>query len=553
MMIGIPVPTSVAFSPSFRTLLAVLDCTVGQPAVARKQRGISPKFLERRHEHRKTRWVHQCTKVIALAIASLPLYIVPLCGQTPNVVVQWNNAALQGVRDSNLGPPMVARALFIVHNCVYDAWAAYDKRALGTVFGASLRRPHYERTLANKNLAISFAAYRAALDLFPGDKATVFDPLMASLGYDVNDNSTDLTTPTGIGNVVCAAILAIRHNDGSNQLGNLGPSGIPYGDYTGYVPSNPATTVPLGSGYDYSSLNPNHWQPLTYFNGTTTVTPSFVGAQWYRIKPFAMSSADEFLPFIARLGPALYPSKTYREQAEDLIAISAGLTDRQKMIAEYWADGPHSELPPGHWDLFAQFVSVRDQHTVDDDAKMFLALTAAIHDAAIAAWDAKRAFDSVRPATAIPFLFHGRTIMAWGGPHMGTVAMDGGDWIPYQPTTFPTPPFPEYISGHSTFSAAGAEILRRWKHSDNFGGSVTFTPGSSVIEPGLTPASPITLYWATFTDAANQAGISRRYGGIHFERADLMGRVTGRLVGAQAWFKAERYFKGTSSQTAHLW
>src|SRR5437879_8799368 len=108
-----------------------------------------------------------------------------------------------------------------------------------------------------------------------------------------------------------------------------------------------------------------------------------------------MSSADEFLPFIARLGPALYPSKTYLEQAEDLIAISAGLTARQKMIAEYWADGPHSELPPGHWELFAQFVSVRDQHTVDDDAKMFLALTAAIHDAAIAAWDAKRAFDSV--------------------------------------------------------------------------------------------------------------------------------------------------------------
>ena len=81
---------------------------------------------------------------------------------TPNVVIQWNNAALQGVRDSSLGPPMVARALFIVHNCIYDAWAAYDKKALGTVFGASLRRLHSERTLANKNQAISFAAYLLA-------------------------------------------------------------------------------------------------------------------------------------------------------------------------------------------------------------------------------------------------------------------------------------------------------------------------------------------------------------------------------------------------------
>src|SRR5437870_3317892 len=103
---------------------------------------------------------------------------------TPNVVIQWNNAALQGVRDSKLGPPMVARALAIVHTCIYDAWAAYDKRALGTQLGRTLRQHHSKHKRANKNKAISFAAYRAAVDLFPVDKATVFDPLMASLGYD---------------------------------------------------------------------------------------------------------------------------------------------------------------------------------------------------------------------------------------------------------------------------------------------------------------------------------------------------------------------------------
>jgi PAP2 superfamily len=469
---------------------------------------------------------------------------VSALAQSPNVVVQWNNAALQGVRDSKIGPPMVARALFIVHNCIYDAWAAYDQTAVGTVFGGSFRRPKSERTLANKNQAISFAAYRAVIDLFPGDKGPVFDALMASLGYDIDDNSTDSATPAGIGNLTCQAILAVRHNDGSNQQGNLTASGLAYADYTGYIPVNSAATVPLGPGYDYSTLDPNHWQPLTYFNGTTTVTPSFVGAQWFKVAPFAMKSADEFLPLISRFGPAVYPSQTYLEQAQALVVISAGLTDTQKMIAEYWANGPHTELPPGHWDLFAQFVSARDQHTVDDDAKMFFALTAAIHDAGIAAWAAKRKFDSVRPVTAIPFLFHGQTIMCWGGPFKGTVTMDGGDWIPYQTSTFPTPPFPEYISGHSTFSAAGAEILRRWTHSDNFGASVTFEAGSSTIEPGVTPASAITLYWPTFTGAANQAGISRRYGGIHFETGDLVGRVTGRLVAEKAWAKAFRYFRG---------
>jgi hypothetical protein len=322
---------------------------------------------------------------------------------TPTIVVQWNNAALQGVRDSKIGPPMVARALFIVHNCIYDAWAAYDQTAVGTVFGGTLRRPISERTLANKNQAMSFAAYRAAIDLFPSDKGSVFDPLMANLGYNINDNSTNPATPAGIGNLTCRAILAIRHNDGSNQLGNMTATGVAYADYTGYVPVNPAITGPLGPGYDYSSLDPNHWQPLTYFNGTTTVTPSFVGAQWYKVTPFALKSADEFLSFITRFGPAVYPSQTYLEQAQALVAISARLTDKQKIIAEYWANGPHTELPPGHWDLFAQFVSARDRHTVDDDAKMFFALTAAIHDAGIAAWAAKSKFDSVRPVTAIPF------------------------------------------------------------------------------------------------------------------------------------------------------
>src|SRR5881628_1343519 len=105
----------------------------------------------------------------------------------PNLVIQWNDAALQGVRESKLGPPMVVRALAIVHTCIYDAWAAYDRVAVGTRLGGALRRPPRERTLANKNAAISFAAYRAAVDLFPGSRASVFEPLMARLGYDPRD------------------------------------------------------------------------------------------------------------------------------------------------------------------------------------------------------------------------------------------------------------------------------------------------------------------------------------------------------------------------------
>ena len=499
---------------------------------------------------------------------ALSCVIPSYAANTPNVVVQWNQAVLQGVRDSTLGPPMVARALAIVHTCIYDAWAAYDNQAVGTQLGASLRRPHKEHTLANKNEAISFAAYRAAVDLLPGDKVKVFDPLMAQLGYDINNTSMNTSTPAGIGNTACAAVLAFRHGDGSNQLGTLADTGVtppvlPYTDYTDYVPVNKPTTVPVSDGSQLGTANflstvidPNHWQPLTYCPSAAgcppgaVVTPKFVGAQWFKVIPFALTSADQFLPLIESFGPALYdtaagkPSAAYLQQATDVLALSAGLTDEQKMIAEYWANGPHSELPPGHWDLFARFVSARDHHTVDQDVKMFFALTNAIFDAGIACWSAKRHFDSVRPVTAIPFLFHGQQVQAWGGPGKGTVAMDGSQWIPYQLSTFPTPPFPEFMSGHSTFSAAGAEILKLFTHSDNFGDSVTFAPGSSVTEPGFTPKQSVTLHWATFTDAANEAGISRRYGGIHFEPGDLAGRACGRVVAKQAWKKALQLFHG---------
>jgi len=464
-----------------------------------------------------------------------------------SIVLRWNQAALQGVRDSRLGPPMVARALAIVHTCAFDAWAAYDNHAIGTRLGAMLRRPARERTLDNKSIAISYAAYRAAVDLFPSAKANVFDPLMSRLGLDPTNTMTD-TTPVGVGNVAAAAVLEFRHSDGANQLGDApgGVVGLPYSDYTGY--HSPNDPMDIRYPFEPSGVHdPNAWQPLRYVDKSgNLVTPGFVGAQWQNVAPFALHSAAQLR---APTGPARFGSIEYLAQARALLDFSAGLTDEQKMIAEYWADGPNSELPPGHWNLFAQFVARRDrhgagQHGVDKDIKLFFALTNAIFDASICCWDNKRAFASVRPITALRYLFRGQQVRAWGGPGRGTQLIDGATWFPYQPTWFPTPPFPEYSSGHSTFSAADAEILRLFTRSDCFGDSVTVPAGSSRTEPGAVPAQDLTLSWATFTDAADQAGMSRRYGGIHFEQGDLDARSAGRQVAQQAWARAQEYFGG---------
>lgn len=444
------------------------------------------------------------------------------------LAVRWNDVLLEAVRESHLGPPMVARAIGVVHTCGFDAWSAYDPVAVGTRLGGTLRRPPEERTEANREKAYSYGEYRCLLDLFPAQSSSIRGR-MSALGFDPDDASADTTTPSGVGNTAAAAVIVFRHHDGANQLGDLHSPA--YSDYTGYEPVN-----------DPDHINdPNRWQPIRFSDGHGGfVVPAYVGPFWGLVVPFGLPSSSQFQPG----PPERYPHGGYVAQAEQILELDAQLDDREKMIAEYWADGPNSELPPGHWTLFAEFVSRRDGHTFDEDVKLFFTVGNAVFDAGVAVWQCKREFDSERPITAIHFLKAGKRVLATV-PGRGRRVIDGADWVPYQPATFVTPPFPEYISGHSAFSAAAAEILLRTTGSDDFGGSVTFPAGSSRVEPGMTPAADLTLSWATFSAAADEAGISRRYGGIHFEEGDLRGRALGRLVGAAVWEKAQRYISGS--------
>lgn len=442
-----------------------------------------------------------------------------------NAIILWNNAALQAIVDTygSFPPAIAVRSLAIMHTGIFDAWAAYDPVAVGTQLGGTLRRPEGERTLNNKNKAISFAAHRTLVDLFPSQK-TKFNNLMASLGYDTTESiSTNTSTAAGIGNVVAQALLDSRRYDGSNQLGNLSASGIPYSDYTGYTPVNTPDTI----------NDPNRWQPLRVSDGNGGFIDQEFDPLLGLITPFALTSSSQLLPTPPKT--LTYDPYGFKQQAQQILDYSANLTDEQKVIGEFWA----SRLPPSQWNLFAQFVSQRDDHGVDDDAKMFFVLNNALLDAGIASWNTKLTYDSVRPITAIHYLFKGQIVKAWGGPNQGTQLINGEDWQPY----LLTPPFPEYTAGHSAFSAAGAEILKRFTGSDAFGASFTKPAGTSGVETG--PATDITLSWATFSDAADQAGISRRYGGAHFEDGDLVGKSQGRQAADLVWRKAQSYISQT--------
>lgn len=460
------------------------------------------------------------TKTLLSASVTAVLTISPSVHALGNTVVtKWNEAALQAIRITHPGPPMVARDLAIAHTCMYDAWAAYDNKAKGTRYGERLRRPGGERNTQNKEKAISYAAYACLSDLFKTEVSS-FDALMTTLGYDPNIKTTDLTDAAGVGTVAAKAVLDFRHHDGSNQLGDLNPGA--YSDYTNYKPVNTSDSI----------IDPNHWQPLSV-NGNVQ---KFIAPFWGKVTPYAMKKGSQYRSSLKK--PADYSKDPvrYEIQAQQVLEYSSHLTDEKKVIAEYWADGPSSELPPGHWTLFAEFVSDRDQHSVDLDVKMFFAMTNAVLDASIASWDAKRYFDYVRPVTAIHFLYAGKTVESWDG------LIDGANWKPYQAANVVTPPFSEYISGHSVFSAAAAETLRLFTGSDHFGYSTKITAGSSRVEPTLIPEKDTTLYWATFSDAADEAGISRRYGGIHFIDGDLESRKLGRVIGQNAWHKTQQLF-----------
>jgi hypothetical protein len=468
--------------------------------------------------------------VAALAVGSVPLtrgLAAKADVTSDNVVLQWDQLALQAIRDTRPLPTVAARALAVVHTAVYDAWAAYDPVAVGTRLGAGLRRPAAEQTLANKTKAISFAAYAALVDLFPTQQPAFATQMTTRLGYAID--GSDTSTAASVGATAAQAVLDYRHADGSNQAGSYADSCVP----VCYQPVNTPDTI----------ADPDHWQPLRLPNGTVQ---AFATPHWRNVTPFALTSAAQFRP---DHGPAVTvlkgkPSDAFVKEVEQQLRFSAGLTDTQKVIAQYWEDIPGSESPPGHWCLFAQWVSRRDHHTLDDDAKLFFALANGLLDASITAWDSKRTWDSVRPITAVRWLKKGQLVKAWGGPYQGTRTIRGEDWLPYQRASFVTPPFAEYLSGHSTFSAAAAEVLKAATGSDTFGLSVTIPAGSSPVEPGAVPAAPVTLSWKSFSAAADQAGISREYGGIHFDDGDFEARQAGELVGLQVWSKAKTFFNG---------
>ena len=630
----------------------------------------------------------------------------------PTVAREWTEALLFAIRRDLARPTVHARNLYHLSAAMYDAWALHDERAATAflvddpsdaacgVTAAERAAIRADSGAVARETAIGHAAWRLLDHRFERSRRgpqllARFEQVARRLGLERADAAMgEAASPAEtVGLRVAGCVIARGARDGSNEAGDHANAD--------YAPVNPPLdpTLPGNPGV----ADPNRWQPLaleTFIDqsGNVTGVPTFLGADWGRVTPFALGPEERseavidgvtvpvwldpgpppilgddpaenatwqsghalVVQWSAMLDPSdgvpidispgaigeLGPLDGLPDDQAGILAAYDGVEggirnglgtsghavnpatgepyasnvvprgDYTRVLAEFWADGPDSETPPGHW--FSVYNEAVVGHPLHDtrlggvgepldpleyDLHAYLALGGALHDGAIAAWSVKRAHDSMRPigairymaalgqstdATAANYHVHGVPLVdgmietvppgdplagangenvgrikarAWRGPD----AVDDPDrdvagvgwilletWWPYQRPSFVTPPFAGYVSGHSTFSRAAAEVLTLLTGDPFFpGGLAEFVAPANeflVFERG--PSVDVRLQWATYRDAADQTSLSRIWGGIHPPADDIVGRRMGEVAGRLAWERALGLFAGQGAGAA---
>jgi len=532
-----------------------------------------------------------------------------------------------------------------------DVAAARREAMSYAMYRMMVERHAYSRTAVNQGPAND--AFMAALG---------YDPSNTS-----RDTSTPAGVGNSIYDAVSAWFLEDGSLQTAGTPFPAANPPIAYPDYPPghprrYVFANPPMNALLHGitdGTNSTVVDVNKWQRLIVANSIDqngfpqNPLQGYLGASWFWVRGFALSRVDPDKPWIDPGPPPFLGSERDAEFKQNLVEViraSSQLTtedgvqidispasiggsslgandghgyalnpvtglpyvpamvlrgDFTRSLTEFWADGPTSETPPGHWNSIANHVSDEmparrvggvgpEVDRLEWDVKLYFALNAALHDAGCAAWSVKRHYNAWRPISAIRYcgglgqssdpnlpshhvsglpltpglielateesvasgrhagLTSGKiAVLSWPGqPEVpeeetsGVRWIHAEDWIPYQKKTFVTPGFPGYISGHSTFSRSAAEIMTAITGSKWFPqGLGTYTLPKLVNEAG--PTQPVTLQWASYYDAADQVGLSRIWGGIHPPADDFSGRHVGAQVGKNAWELVQKFFDGS--------
>jgi hypothetical protein len=574
-------------------------------------------------------------------------------GKNGSIARRWDEQALASIRRDLPRPTVHARNLFHLSAAMWDAWAVYDAKAKGVFVTEKHTADDVDKA---RRVAISYAAYDLLKHRYEpaiGGAADVacFNAVMTDLGLDVKDAHDTGDDPVAVGNRIGKSIIDKNANDGADERND-------YADPNPFTSPNPPLIFDSAGA---TLKDPAVWQPINLSVAATQngiILPSgeqtYIGSNWGGVTPFALKRSSDAVPWH---DPGPIPKPTDKAMARWLVEvirktasvdpidkttidISPGayghnslgandgkgwaknpvtgeayapnvvlLADFERVMAEFWADGPKSETPPGHWNTIANatvdspgfkrqlFGAGPELDPLAWDVHMYLALNGALHDAAITAWDIKRRDVTVRAISLIRFMggkgqssdpkgpsydpqglplvpglievitkessapgqrherlafFEGQVaVRDWLGEPGDRAHQTSGvgwvravDWITYQRRTFVTPAFPGFISGHSTFSRAGAEVLASITGSPYFPGGLGeyVAPKGTFLQFEQGPTTEVRLQWASYFDASDEAGQSRIYGSIHIQPDDFAGRRLGHQVGLDAIAHAKTYF-----------
>jgi hypothetical protein len=485
-------------------------------------------------------------------------------GRRRSVARIWDEAAL-AADPGGEDPALQARNLFHLSAAMWDAWDAYDRTGRGYFVTEKHKAAN---VLAAREAAISFAAYRLLLwrASYQPNMAASFDRLtgtMRALCYDPDFVATRGDSPAALGNRIAAAAIAYGRQDGSGESRHyVDPSYVPVNEPL--VVSQPGTPA----------HDETFWQPLAFgqivIQGGLPIpakVQTFAGSQWGHVRGFSLPASKKGLPIDPGALPIGVPRDTaYKRAALDVIRAVAGR--RGAAIVGYWAA---KRGDPGLWDRIATAVSdARERSSTGADrlawdVKTYFALNGALHDAAVAAWGAKRVYQSARPISMIRYLaFAGQStdrrapsFSADGIPlvrglvelitkassapgqrhaslarHVGDIAIRtangwvlGTRWLPRGAAVMPS--YPGWVSDESAFGAAAAKVL-----------------GARTGRPTL-PADANLPPWRTYDRAAKEAGLAGLYAGTQIPADVAAGFRVGSEVGTKAWARAARYFAGT--------
>jgi membrane-associated phospholipid phosphatase len=398
------------------------------------------------------------TAAIGLAIAGLP------ATANASAISDVNDALIASIRSAPIAPPRASRAIAMVEIAMFDAvnastGARYD--SYGYVGGKLVN--------ASPEAAAYAAGYGMLAKLFPARAAVLLAERDARLGA-LAISAPKLANSAALGSGIADNLFVARAGDGN------------------------ATAQP----------------PYVFGTGPGAFQSTAGGAQpalpgWGLVTPFVLAGGDQFR-LSAPPAPGSAAFIANYQQVRDLGCATCGTAEQQD-IARFWADGPGTITPPGHWVEIGSSVATTRGLSLMQEAQLMAAIGASVADAGISAWDSKYTYNYWRPITAIQACT------------MADCGVEGdASWTPY----LATPNFPSYASGHSTFSGSAAGALAGVFGSDAFDFCVSPDPIVPVAQ----------RCFSSFSAAAAEAGISRIYGGIHFEFDNGPALAAGAGIGA---------------------